>query len=421
MKHKVFPIQTETACQLKWNWSTIYLTTEETASCHRTTKHKFDTDTFNFHNTPEKVNDRQQMLNGNWPSVGCEYCKQIESAGGQSDRLTSNNMSGTYPPLELDHDLTATTVTPRILEVYFNNTCNLKCLYCGPTFSSLWESENNKFGAHTVGGVPIIKVKPQKSQNIDSNREKIFEWLKHNSGQLTTFNILGGEPLYQKELDQVLDLFESYPAPELTLQFFTNLNTNLSHLQKTVIKIFKLIKNRKIRKVEITASLDCWGPEQEYVRFPLDLRVWEENFNFLLTQKWLTLIVSSTLTPLTIKTFPDLLAKINTWNETREVYHYQNSVNGPSPFFIDIFGDIFLEDFDRALELKPSQFPEQVQSQEYLRGIAKQSASAGPRPDEIFKLYHLLTEMDKRRGTNWKTTFPWLITEFDKYAFGTAT
>jgi MoaA/NifB/PqqE/SkfB family radical SAM enzyme len=27
-------------------------------------------------------------------------------------------------------------VTPRILEVYFDNTCNLKCLYCGPHFSS---------------------------------------------------------------------------------------------------------------------------------------------------------------------------------------------------------------------------------------------------------------------------------------------
>jgi hypothetical protein len=37
------------------------------------------------------------------------------------------------------------------------------------------------------------------------------------------FNILGGEPLYQPELEQCLELFEQYPAPELKLQMFTNL------------------------------------------------------------------------------------------------------------------------------------------------------------------------------------------------------
>ena len=43
LRNRVFPIHTKTACQLKWNWSTVYLTTENTASCHRTNHHKFDT------------------------------------------------------------------------------------------------------------------------------------------------------------------------------------------------------------------------------------------------------------------------------------------------------------------------------------------------------------------------------------------
>ena len=75
LKNKVFPIKTDTACQLKWNWSTIFLTNEETASCHRTDSHKFDTNTFDFHNTPSKLEDRQQMLQGQWPEKGCNYCK----------------------------------------------------------------------------------------------------------------------------------------------------------------------------------------------------------------------------------------------------------------------------------------------------------------------------------------------------------
>ena len=69
---KIFPIKTETACRLKWGWSTIYLSLGETASCHRCNRHEFDLDTFDFHNTEEKVKSREMMLEGKWPGQGCE-------------------------------------------------------------------------------------------------------------------------------------------------------------------------------------------------------------------------------------------------------------------------------------------------------------------------------------------------------------
>jgi len=414
LPQKVFPIKTETACQLKWTWSTLFLTTDETASCHRTNKHTFDTSSFNFHNTPTKINDRERMLDGQWPTIGCNYCRDIETAGGQSDRITNNNFPGIHAPVELDIDPTATTVTPRILEIYFDNTCNLKCVYCGPTFSSLWDAENKRHGYFTKGDLRISD-EFQKSSHIEANKVKIFDWLKDNGSKLTNFNILGGEPLFQPELEQCLDLFENYPAPNLKLQIITNLNAKLPHLQKIVTRIRNLVARKKIAGLDITASLDCWGAAQEYVRFPLDLKVWEENFNYLVSQRWIKLIISSTVTPLTIKTLPELLIKINEWNSVRPVYHYQNSVNGPSPFFIDIFGDIFAEDFDRALALKPTEFPEQISNKDYLRGIAQQSASTGPRVDQIQKMHDFLTEMDRRRNTNWREVFPWLVNEFKKH------
>ena len=401
-----FPINTATACQLKWNWSTIFLTTEQTASCHRTDHHHFDTETFDFHNTPSKLDDRQRMLQGSWPQKGCDYCKDIESAGGQSDRLTNLDFPGIHAPPELDHNPQAVWVTPRILEVYFDNTCNLKCLYCGPHFSSLWDAENVRFG-----------LKPfAKSSNIEQNKQKIFQWLREHGHSLTVFNILGGEPLYQSELDQCIDLFDQHPAPELKLQIFTNLNCKISHLQKTVEKIKHLIDQNKLREFEITASLDCWGDPQEYVRYPLDLQKWEKNFEYLLGQPWINLIISSTVTPLTVKTLPDLLEKINQWNQTRPVWHYQNSVNGPDYMFIDMFGDIFVKDFERALALKPNNTAEQQASRKYLAGIARQSASRELDVGKITTLFDFLNQMDQRRGTDWSWTFPWLVDEFAKYA-----
>jgi len=413
---RVFPIVSNTACQLKWNWSTVYLAKEQTASCHRTNHHVFDTESFDFHNTPTKLDDRLRMLNGQWPSVGCEYCKQIEDAGGTSDRITNLDLQGNYPPPELDTDPIAITVTPRILEIYFDNTCNCRCLYCNAQFSSQWASENAKYGKFFVDGELIPGTKPfVKSPNIESNKQKVFEWLKVNGKHLTRFNVLGGEPLYQDELEQCIELFSEFPAPNLTFQVFTNLNTKILHLAYIVSKVKELVDQGKIAKFEVTASLDCWGKPAEFVRYPLNLHLWEQNFEYLLSQKWINLIVSSTITPLTIKTLPDLLEKINAWNTMRPVYHYQNSVNGPSPFFIDIFGDIFLEDFNRAIALKPGDLPEQVSSREYLRGIAQQSAHTGPNFKEINKMFHFLNEMDRRRGTNWKNVFPWLVDEFAKY------
>lgn len=402
--NKRFPIVSNTACQLKWTWSTIYLTTENTASCHRTNHHRFDAD-FDFHNTASKIDDRKRMLDGKWPTKGCNYCQDIEAAGGQSDRLTNLEFPGIHAPPELDHDPTAVHVTPRILEVYFDNTCNLKCLYCGPHFSTLWDAENVRHGEPAFA----------KSKNIESNKQKLFEWLKQHGHTLTVFNILGGEPLYQPELEQVLSLFEQHPAPELKLQMFSNLNARLPYLQKIIQRIRSLIDRGSIREFEITASLDCWGAPQEYVRYPLNLQQWEQNFEYLLDQPWINLIINSTVTPLTVKTLPDLLEKINHWNLKRKVYHYQNSVNAPDHMFIDLFGGIFQTDFDRAIELKPAQTPEEIASKNYLIGIAKQSRHGGPKPEQIRELFDFLNTMDHRRNTHWPTVFPWLVDEFKKY------
>lgn len=407
LTQKVFPIHTDTACQLKWNWSTIYLTDETTASCHRTNHHKFDTDIFDFHNTPSKIDDRKRMLEGKWPSKGCEYCQQIEAVGGQSDRITNLNMPGIHAPVELDVDATAVHVTPRILEVYFDNTCNLKCVYCGPGFSSLWDAENKKFGTFSSNGVTLLD-NFNKSTNIDSNKQKIFNWLKTNGHYLTNFNILGGDALYQREFDQSLELFAQYPAPDLDLQIFTNLNTTTEKLKRVINQTRHLIDTGCIKNFTVTASLDCWGAPQEYARFPLNLEKWERNFLMLLEEPWIKLIIGSTITPLTVHTLDQLMERINHWRKQRPVYHYFNSVNSPSYMFIDMFGDLFKEDFARCLMLVGDE-PDQLQVKKYLQGIADQSVAKGINKVEIHKLETFLNEMDRRRNTNWKETFPWLV------------
>ena len=39
---------------------------------------------------------------------------------------------------------------PKYVEVSFSNTCNFKCSYCGPQYSSKWMEEINEFGAYEL-------------------------------------------------------------------------------------------------------------------------------------------------------------------------------------------------------------------------------------------------------------------------------
>jgi hypothetical protein len=408
LAHRVFPIKTDTACQLKWNWSTIYLTTDKTASCHRTNHHKFDTDSFNFHNTPNKLDDRDRMLNGQWPKQGCEYCRKIEESGGQSDRITNLDLPGMHSPVELELDHTATHVTPRILEVYFNNTCNLKCVYCGPYFSSLWDSENRRHQPIKILGQEFFRPF-DRSKNLESNKIKLFEWLRTNRQHLTNFNVLGGEPLLQTEFDECLDLFAEFPAPNLDLQIFSNLNVKSDRIVDLINKVQSLVSRGAIKNFTVTASLDCWGAPQEYARYPLDLIQWEKNFNLLLSEHWIKIVIGSTITPLTIGTLDQLMERVKKWNQTRPVYQYFNSVNSPSYMFIDMFGDLFKQFFDRCLELASD-----GTVKNYLAGIARQSQHTGINSTEITKLKAVLDELDRRRNTDWRQTFPWLVSSIDQ-------
>ena len=108
MPKVIFPIKTETACLLKWNWSSIFFQSGTSSSCHRTQKYQIDPDNFdNFHNLPDKLKARNLMLEGKWPYEGCQYCKTVEEAGGLSDRKLQlnqlENLSLIPPEVQLDN------------------------------------------------------------------------------------------------------------------------------------------------------------------------------------------------------------------------------------------------------------------------------------------------------------------------------
>jgi organic radical activating enzyme len=342
------------------------------------------------------------MLDGKWPTGGCEYCQGVEQSGGFSDRMLHNSIPGLF------HDKFDIRTDPAILEVYFNNTCNLACVYCNPGLSSSIEQEYKKFGEFKQHGVELIPLAQKQIHNLE---EKFWEWMQTNFQTLSRFHLLGGEPLYQTQFDKFVDFVDQHPNPECEFNIVTNLMMSDKILKGKIDKVKKLVAQRKLKRFDVTVSIDCWGIEQEYVRYGLNLDTWLKNFLYLVDQKWITLNINQTISVLTIKTMPQLLKNLNTWRSSRKIGHYF-SVTEPGPSYLrpNILGaGIFDKDFEQIVQLMPTQSEDNLRSIQYMKGIANEIESNQLNIEETKKLFIFLDENDRRRSTNWQETFPWLI------------
>lgn len=418
MSKKTWPIDIEPTCQAKWNWSTIYLTNSASASCHRTTQYKFDLDSFDdFHNLPEKVRDRQMMLDGQWPGNGCEYCRKIEDAGGFSDRMFNNTANNSTPD-EVLTDPTVVRVIPKMVEVYFDNTCDLKCTYCGPWYSSAWAAENKRHGYWEHKGFRLIDDY-KKSDNRRAYVEKFWNWWDRHYDHLTHFQFLGGEPFFQREFDECLDFVEQRSNPNLTFNISSNLNCETDRLIDKIERFRRIQADGRIKTLQITGSIDCWGPVQEHLRFPLDLGRFERNFEYLVSQDWIVLSINSAISNLSIKAMPELMRKLNTWRQRRPIYQNFMTIQDPMPMNPDYLGgDVFADDFAEIISImRETEHLDKWYSNfvPYMTGIAQQVAASKPNVDKLSELFHYLNELDRRRGTNWPVLYPWLVQEFEKH------
>ena len=168
--------------------------------------------------------------------------------------------------------------------------------------------------------------------------------------------------------------------------------------------------NKKLGRLDITASIDCWGPQQEFVRYGIELTKWEENFKYLISERWIKLNINNTTSVLTIKTLPELLCKLDEWTKDRKIEHYFSQLFYPSYMTPDILGaEEFQEDFKCILSSMETQTWRGAQAKEHFEGLVNNVNAGRFNSKEVLKLLTYLNELDKRRKTNWRELFPWLI------------
>lgn len=418
-----FPKTKDPQCPLKWNWSTIWLTDGTTSSCHRNKQLAIDPANFDdFHNLPHKIKEREIMLSGKWPTIEnggsghCNYCKKIEDMGGTSDRLAMLTIPNQSPP-ELLSNPKATSVTPRILEVFLNDTCNMKCTYCGLRDSSQWKSEIKKYGAMTdTDGNDLAYLSPSNPKMNKNPKqtfyfEKTKEWIMRHGHKLARLHLLGGETFYQSELDEVLDVLDKKnEKSNLELNIVSNLMVKEERFKSVFEKIERLCRDRKIGRFDLTASIDGWGPEVEYARTGLKCDHFEKLFAYAVNQKWARLHVNLTVSSMSVRSTPTLLRLIKSYRNINEkILLRLSSVTNTPHLHPEVFGRDF---WDSDVKNIISEWP-QDSEQDKIQGIQMASIfesiqNQDPNQKMLKQFKHFLDQLDQRRHTNWRTVFPYL-------------
>jgi hypothetical protein len=407
------------ACQLKWTQGTVYLTDGISASCHKAGfgKYIIDNGEINFHNTPDKIEDRQKMLRGEWPGSGCEHCKHIEEAGGESDRTIHLQMEGTAAPPELEHTPEAVEVTPRILEVYWGNTCNQKCIYCAAHYSSQIHQEEKRFGTFNKDGIELDYNKFTVNPNIERDTEMLFRWFDKHMKQLHKIIVLGGEPFLQKETFRLIELLEKSNYPDLTLVFFSNHNVEHERFKGWIQRLERLQKADRLDKIQIFFSCDALGTEGEYVRTGLDLKLAIKNFEYVLHQTNIEQAINSALTVTAVPGMPALVRYINRCNQIKPIYWSMTKAAnrdhpGTAYLYPGIFGskinDWGLREAVEMFDVKTNGSPDSVKQnhKKFMQGNIKEFDLANSDVQRMRQFRTYLNELDRRRGTDWKKIYP---------------
>jgi hypothetical protein len=286
-------------CLAKWTQVTMHLHNGMTHSCHHPSPHKIpmielETNPTALHNTNYKKNVRREMLTNKKPQE-CGYCWNIENnSKSYSDRVFKSAEDWSSKNFDEIKSLKwDANYNPKYVEVSFSNTCNFKCSYCGPTFSSKWVEEIEKHGgyptANNFNNLDWLKNTdqvPYKHSEHNPYVEAFWKWWPDLYNDLDTFRITGGEPLLSKDTWAVLEHIATTDNPNRNLNL--SINSNLGGPENLIDRFIslseKIINEGRVKTLIVFTSCDTYGKQAEYARHGLNFDEFIGNIELILSR-----------------------------------------------------------------------------------------------------------------------------------------
>jgi len=189
---------------------------------------------------------KQQFQQGEWPA-GCERCQIEEQSGIESKRqLDYTRWQHHYDNYNLDSNALLT------VSLALGNTCNLKCIICGPAASSKWIKEYKD-----VYGVQV--------QNIESVRKDLITSITSIAPDLIHIDMHGGEPMLSN-IEQHQALLDHYIHTGQAKNISIHYTTNATIFPEQIW----LDRWAHFAEIDLQLSIDGIGHRYEYLRYPAD-------------------------------------------------------------------------------------------------------------------------------------------------------
>jgi MoaA/NifB/PqqE/SkfB family radical SAM enzyme len=202
----------------------------------------------------------------------CKKCWDSEDQGATSYRQMFTN-SFKFENSDLEHWINKTDPDGTIhdiefinLELTFGNKCNLKCVMCSGSNSSLFAKEQ-----YENKEIPLTIYNQYMSLDWFEDAEqfkKLYPFIK----KVTRIQILGGEPLIIEHQLLLQTLIELGISKNISLSY----NSNLTTLPREILDTWKNFKN-----VTVGVSVDAYGNLNEFIRSPMKWDKLERNIEAL--------------------------------------------------------------------------------------------------------------------------------------------
>ncbi|WP_339068683.1 twitch domain-containing radical SAM protein [Teredinibacter turnerae] len=441
-----------TMCVAKWKQVTLHLHNGHTHSCHHPQVHPIPLESLSdrydaLHNTPQKINARLQMLNGERPSE-CQYCWNVEDLKGFSegnlfsDRVIKSSDSWANQYIHsFSKDKIVDKVDPSYVEVSFSNHCNMKCSYCSPVYSSRWVEEIKTHGPYPTsanfGDLQYFEESgelPIHHSKYNPFVEAFWRWWPTLIDGLKVLRVTGGEPLLSKDSFEILNQLKVNPQPFLELGINTNGSIPFELFDKFVQNAKSLLEDKKIKSLTIYTSVDGWEETAEYSRFGLDFSLWQKNIEHILREiPSATVVVMSTTNVFSVTRYKRLLEYIYTLksrylNENRWIPIAIDIaiLRHPHHLNLSVLSPEYHDAFDASLDyMQQNSIEMGSQAGFYDFEINKlkrliEFIKSSPQGDENIDLadsrkdfIRFVDEHDRRRGTSFRRTFPELNSFYD--------
>lgn len=230
---------------------------------------------------------QNSMKENKFPKGGCSDCQnEMNTSRAPGSLLSYGNEK--YKPgdkFEL-HDV----------EIKFGNKCNLGCVMCGPSCSSLLEAESDKhYDTIIKSGFEAQKMKPSKNIPWYERDDKIEE-IAQFASKAKLIRFTGGEPTVNGYLRKFLSVLKNYNT-----DIIIKMTTNGFKISQQLLDILPTFKT-----AWFDFSIDGVGKVNEFVRWPSK---WESiNENIIrasqLPNSWIT--VKTTMHAMNVSNVPKI-------------------------------------------------------------------------------------------------------------------